>query len=59
LVDDVFQQAGEVATLADDELVEFAPERMTGLDTEVAADIGEDGADRAAANVRGDLLGRG
>ncbi len=49
-MDGVHRQAGHVATLADDREVQFAPQRMTGQDAKVAADISEHGADRPAAD---------
>ena len=55
----VLEQGGEIAAVADDGDAEFAPQRMAGEDAEVAADVGEDGADRAAAGLGGDLLQRG
>ena len=43
-------------------MVDFVPERpveVAGRDAEIAADIDDDGADRAAAHLRGDFLLRG
>ena len=43
-------------------MAEFVPEcpiEMAGRDAEVAADIGDDGADRAATHLGGDFLFRG
>ena len=40
-------------------MLQFAPQRVARQDTEIAADVGDDGTDRAAADLGGDLLGRG
>lgn len=55
-MDGVHCQAGHVATLADDREVQFAPQRMTGQDAKVAADISEHGTDRPAADFDVDLF---
>jgi hypothetical protein len=52
LLEDVFHKAGEVAALSDDGDLQFPPERVAGHDAEVAADVGDDGADRLAADHR-------
>ena len=56
---DVLHQVGQVAAIADDDGAQFPPQRMVRHDAEVAADVGDDGADRAAADLGGDLLGCG
>ncbi len=58
-LDDVLDQGGEVAAVYDDGPLQFAPQRIGRHDAEIAADIGEDGADGAAADLGGDLLGGG
>jgi len=45
--------------MSDDEETEFPPQRMAGQDAEIAADIGDDDADRPAADLGCDLLRRG
>jgi hypothetical protein len=45
--------------MSDDDDLQFPPQRMARHDAEVAADVGDDGADGAAANPGCDLLGRG
>jgi len=39
-----------------EDVLNFPPQRMAGQDAEVAADIGDDGADGSAADFGGDLL---
>ncbi len=56
LVEDVFHQVGEAAALSDDGDLQFPPQGVAGQDAEVAADVGDDGADRLAADFCGDLL---
>ena len=56
LVDEVAQQAHEAAAVLDDELLHVPPKRVAGQDAEIAADIGDDGTDRATADFGGDLL---
>ena len=56
---DVLHQAGQVAAIADDDGAQFPPQRMVRHDAEVPADVGDDGADRAAADPGCDLLGCG
>ena len=56
LIEDVFHQVGKAAALSDDDGLQFPPERVAGQDAEVAADVGDDGADRLAADLGGDLL---
>ena len=58
-LEDVPDQGGEVAAVRDDGLTEFRPQWMVRHDAEVAADIGEDSADRPAADLGCDLLHRG
>jgi hypothetical protein len=58
-IEDVLHQIGQVAAVADDEFAQLRPQRMVRHDAEIATDIGDDGADRAAADLSGDLLGRG
>ena len=48
-VEDVAEQGGEIAAVADDGRGEFPPQRVARHDPEVATDIGDDGANRAAA----------
>ncbi len=55
----VLEQGGEVAAVFDDDQGEFAPQRVARHDPEVAADVGDDGAHRAAAHLGRDGLGRG
>jgi hypothetical protein len=40
-------------------VLQFAPQRVAWQDAEIAADVGDDGADRPAADLGGDLLGGG
>lgn len=47
-----------VAILNNDGELQLIPQRIAGQDAEIEADIGEDGADRAAANLGGDLCRR-
>ena len=56
LVEDVFYQVGVAAALPDDGVLQFTPQLVAGQDAEIAADVGDDGADRLAADFRGDLL---
>jgi hypothetical protein len=56
LVKDVFHQVGEAAVLSDDDDLQFPPQGVAGQDAEVAADVGDDGADRLTADFCGDLL---
>ena len=52
------EEAGEVAAIGDDGVGEFVPEcpvELAGRDAEVAADVDDDGADRAAADLGGDF----
>src|SRR5947209_7660797 len=58
-LEDVPDQGGGVAAVRDDGLTEFRPQWMVRHDAEVAADIGEDSADRPAADLGCDLLHRG
>jgi hypothetical protein len=39
-------------------MLQFAPQRMARHDAEIAADVGDDGADRATAYLGSDLLRR-
>src|SRR6185437_10166408 len=55
-IEDFQHQAGEVAAVFHDECLQFPPQRMVGHDAEIAADIGNDGADGLAADLSGDLL---
>jgi len=55
----VLEQGGEVAAVVDDGQGEFAPQWVARHDPEVATDIGDDGADRAATDLGRDVLGRG
>ena len=52
-------EIGQVAAIANDEIAHLRPQRMARRDAEVAANVGDDGADRATADLGGDLLGRG
>jgi hypothetical protein len=45
--------------MADDDQLQFPPQRVVRHDAEIATDVGDDGADRAAADLGCDLLGRG
>ena len=45
--------------MVDDRQRQFPPQLVAGQDAKIAADIGDDGSDRAAADVRRDLLRRG
>ena len=47
-----------VAPITNDRPSQFAPQRMAGQDAEIAANIGQYGTDRPAADLRRDLLGR-
>ena len=58
-VEDVAEQGGEIAAVADDGRGEFPPQRVARHDPQVATDIGEDGAGRAAADFGRDVPGRG
>ena len=58
-VEDVPEQGGEIAAVADDRVGEFPPQRVARHDPEVATDIGENGAGRAAADLGRDVPGRG
>jgi hypothetical protein len=54
----VWQEAVQAAAIHDDGVAEFVPEcpvEMAGHDAEVQADIGDDGADRTAADFGGDF----
>ena len=55
----VLEQGGKVAAVFDDDQGEVAPQRVARHDPEVAADVGDDGAHRAAAHLGRDGLGRG
>ena len=59
MVEDVFHQSGQAAAMADDDQLQFPPQRMARHDAEVASDVSDDGADRASADLGCDLLGRG
>ena len=58
-VEDVPEQGGEIAAVADDGRGEFPPQRVAWHDPQVATDIGENGAGRAAADLGRDVPGRG
>jgi hypothetical protein len=45
--------------MPDDDPAQFPPKGMARHDAEIAADIGDDRADRPAADLGGDLLRRG
>jgi hypothetical protein len=56
------EEAGEVSAIGDDGPAEFVPEwsvELVGHNAEVTADIGNDGADRAATYFGGDFRFRG
>ena len=56
------EEAGEATAVGDDGVAEFVPERpvaVAGPDAEVAADVDDDGADRATTHIGGDLCFRG
>ena len=55
LIEDVLHQAGEAAAVSDDDKAQFPPQRMARHDAEVTTDVGDDGADRPAADLGGDL----
>ena len=50
--EDVLHQIGHAAAVADDDDVQFLPQRMARHDAEIAADVGDHGADRATADHR-------
>ena len=56
---EVAEQSREVAAVLDDELLHVPPQLVAGQDAEIAADVGDDGTDPAAASFGGDLLCRG
>jgi hypothetical protein len=56
---EVSGHAGEGTIVSDDGVEQLPPQRMAFVDAEVAADVGEDGADGAAADLLGYLRGRG
>src|SRR6185437_8876907 len=49
-VEDVAEQIGAAAAMADDDEIQFAPQRVVRHDAEIAADVGDDDAERAAAD---------
>ena len=55
----VHEQCGKAAVVGDDGDGDLMPQRMSRHDPEVPTDIGDNGADRTAANLGGDLAGRG
>jgi hypothetical protein len=59
LVGDVLDQGGEIAAVADDGRGEFPSQRVARPDSQVATDIGENGAGRAAADLGRDVPGLG
>src|SRR5271166_577781 len=58
-VEDVLEQAVEVAAMPDDGDAQFLPQRMGRDNAEIATDIGDDRTDRPAADFLSDLLRRG
>jgi hypothetical protein len=58
-VENVPEQGGEIAAVADDGLGDLPPQRVARHDSEVATDIGENRAGRAAADLGRDVPGRG
>ena len=56
LVELVQGHAAPIAAVLVDGAVQFAPQRMGRVDAEVAADVGEDGADGLTAHLGGDLV---
>src|SRR5215472_4628069 len=58
-LDDFLHQSGVVAALRCDGVPQFPPQRVVAGNAKIATDVGDDGADRAAADLGGDLLGRG
>ena len=58
-VADVLVQRDEVAAMLDDDEAQVLPQLVARHDAEIAADIGDDRADRPAADLGGDLLRRG
>src|SRR5271170_5951842 len=57
-----YEKSANVAAVIDDGAAQFVLRgtiHLRGHDAEIEADIDEDGADRAAAVLRGDLLERG
>jgi len=58
----VAEEAGEAAAIGDDGVAEFVPEcpvELAGCNAEIMADIDDDGADRSATHLGGDLFLRG
>ena len=55
-VDEVRHQAGIAAAVPDHGQTHVVPQRMARQDAEVATDIGDDSADRPAADFGRDLL---
>ena len=55
-IEPIHGQAEEIAAVLVDSQVQFIPQRMAARDAEIAADVGEDGADRLTADLFGDLL---
>ena len=56
LVEPVHDEADVTAAVFVDGAVQFVPQRMARRDAEIAADIGEDGADRLTPDLGRDLL---
>jgi hypothetical protein len=52
------EEAGEAAAVQHDRQTKFPPQRMVRHDAEITADIGDDGADWPAADLRGNLFRR-
>ena len=59
LVEVLQGHAAPIAAEFVDGTVQFVPQRMGRVEAEVAADVGEDGADGLTADSCGDLLGGG
>jgi hypothetical protein len=59
LGEDFPPQPGQVAAVAEDDGAQVPPQRMGRHDAEIAADVGDDGADRPATDLGGDLFLRG
>jgi hypothetical protein len=58
LIEAVRHQPDQAAAIAGDEVAYFRPQLVARHDADVAADVGDDGADGPATDLGGDLLGR-
>jgi len=59
VVEDVDDQSGQATAVFDDDLAQFRPKWMVWPDAQIAADVGNDGADGLALNQISDLLRSG